>query len=232
MVVASVLLVVVLVAAFVGYGAYKVLVIDTPRYAKYWQDRAAETIKPGSISVLALGDSTFQAIGATKPQFGTVGRIVSYLEEQTGRPVHVKNLSVSGARAVNVANDQLARADFSTADVVVIAVGANDAIKKSDLSEFTTSIEKIAAAAPAEKTIMADVAMVKNRDKYQSVLDRERSKNNIASADLKAGFKGVTGSWRLSARDFFHPSDYGYQFWFKAFVPSLDQLIPELDKQR
>lgn len=217
-----------LVALLYGvWGALKVLVIDRNDYADFWRQRADEPIKKDAIRVVALGDSTFQALGASRPELGTVGRIVSYLEEKTGRPVHIQNLSVSGGRAADVANSQLPQADLDGADIVVVAVGANDTFKSTDLTEFERSIEKLASALPADKTILADVALVKQREDYQRIIGRVRAKHGITGANLKDGFSDAKQSWRLTARDFFHPSDYGYEFWFAAFQPALDELIAE-----
>lgn len=222
------LLIVVVLVVFVAYllgGVLQVLVIDKKRYARYWQKRAARPVPEGAIRLVALGDSTFQAIGATRPQLGTVGRVASHLRQTTGRPVHVTNLSVSGAKAVDVANRQLSKADFKSADIVIVAVGANDGLKQSDDTLFKQSIDKIVAAVPPEKTIMADVALVKNREHYQELLANARTKRKLIAANLSLAFSYVDHRRSLSARDFFHPSDYGYQIWFEAFRPGVDYLI-------
>lgn len=217
-----------LVVAAIGYvlwGVFKVLVIDIRDYAEYWKQQAARPVQSGDIRVVALGDSTFQAIGASRPELGTVGRIASYLEEETGRSVHVTNLSVSGAKVAEVVDNQLPQTDFSEVDLVIVAIGANDVNRSSDVGEFEENINKLASSLPAERTIMADVAMIKNRDSYQAALAEARHKYGIMAANLRDGFSDVKYPWRLSGRDFFHPSDYGYSFWFAGFKPAVDTMI-------
>ncbi|HET6622465.1 MAG TPA: SGNH/GDSL hydrolase family protein [Candidatus Saccharimonadales bacterium] len=215
----------VLVIIYVLAGVYRVLVIDTRAYAKFWRELADQPSKKDELTVVALGDSTFQAIGATQPLLGTVGLSADYIEKQTGRPIHINNFSVTGAKAQDVAESQLPQADLESADIVLVAVGANDALKESDLVVFESAIKQICEQLPANKSVMADVALVNHRRPYQKLLAKYRDQAGIYPADLSYSFGMVAQSWRLSARDFFHPSDYGYTFWFKAFQPALDKLI-------
>lgn len=214
-----------LFVGFILWGVASVLVIDRRGYARYWHRLRAAPVEEGALRLVALGDSTFQALGATRPMLGTVGRIAAYLEEQTGRRVHIDNVSVTGAKAADVVRDQLGRVDMAGADIVVIAVGANDALKMSDKAIFERAIEKIVAAVPADRTVMADVAMVRDRDAYQSLLAKYRDTAGIYRGDLQYGFKNVQRFRRLSGADFFHPSNYGYELWFTGFQPALDELI-------
>lgn len=222
-----VILLVLVILLYLAWGFYKVLVIDRKRYAEYWQARANELVEQNAVRLLALGDSTFQSIGATKPELGTVGRVAAYVEQETHRPVHVTNVSVWGAKAEDVVNDQLPRVDVDAADIIVVAVGANDAIQSTNLAEFRANVEKMVASLPQETVVMADVAGVKNREKYQDILDELRVERGLRRADLRWIFDQVKFSWQLSGRDFFHPSDYGYKFWLQAFQAGVDNVIEE-----
>lgn len=214
-----------LFVGFILWGVAKVIVFDRRGYARYWRRLRAEQVPDGAIRLVALGDSTFQALGATRPKFGTVGRIATHIEKQTGRQVHIDNVSVTGARAVDLVRDQLKLAHLDTADIVVVAVGANDALKQSDKAVFEKSIQEIVNAVPADRTVMADVAMVRDREGYQDVLSRHRERAGIYRGNLQYGFRNVQRFRRLSGGDFFHPSNYGYELWFNGFRPALDELI-------
>ncbi len=65
-------------------------------YAKYWQDKMNEPVASNAVRLVALGDSSVEAIGADRPMDGYVGRIARYIEATTGRPVHIANLSDGG----------------------------------------------------------------------------------------------------------------------------------------
>ena len=221
------LIVPLLIIGFVLWGVAQVLIIDRRTYARFWQRKRAEPVAPNAIHLVALGDSTFQGLGASRPMNGTVGRVARYLEEKTGRPVHIENFSVTGAKAIDVAMHQLPSIDVRAADVIIVAVGANDALKVRDINVFERSIDEIVQALPADRTIMADVAMVRDRDAYQTVLERLREKAKLRRGDIEAAFKAPVGSGRQIARDFFHPSDYGYEIWFEGFRLALDKLISD-----
>ena len=203
----------------------KVLVIDKRTYAHFWQKKRAEPVPPGAIHLVALGDSTFQGLGASRPMNGTVGRVARYIEEKTGRPVHIENFSATGAKAIDVAMHQLPSIDTVAADVIIVAVGANDALKLSDIDVFERSIDEIVQALPADRTIMADVAMVRDRDAYQTILERLREQAKLRRGDIEQAFRAPAKPKRQIAKDFFHPSNYGYEIWFEGFRPALDKLI-------
>lgn len=46
---------------------------------RYWCDRMREPVPPDAVGLVALGDSTVQAIGAERPLDGYVGRVADYL---------------------------------------------------------------------------------------------------------------------------------------------------------
>lgn len=222
-----IVLLVLAILLYLAWGFYKVLVIDKRNYALYWKKLAAQPTAPGAIRLLAMGDSTFQSMGASRPELGTVGRVATYLAEKTGRPVHVTNLSVSGATARAVVDNQLPHADVDAADIIIVAVGVNDVRRSVSLDDFQNAMRNLADQLPPQTTIMADVALVKNREQHQNILDEIRTKRGLRQADLGHAFVDAPSGRRLSGRDFFHPSDYGYTFWFRAFQPAVDDIIKE-----
>ena len=52
---------------YVLWGVAKVLVIDRRTYARFWRKKGAELAAANAIRLVALGDSTFQGLGATRP---------------------------------------------------------------------------------------------------------------------------------------------------------------------
>ena len=101
---------------------------------------------------VALGDSTAQGIGASRPERGYVGLIARRLAVATGRPVRVVNLSVSGARVRDVVADQLPKLAGLVPDVVTVAVGAND-IRDNQIGRFSADIDALVAGLPANAVV-------------------------------------------------------------------------------
>lgn len=58
-------------------------------FPQFWAANAKEPIPPNGLRLVALGDSATQAIGAASPMEGFVGRIATYMQAKTGRPVHI-----------------------------------------------------------------------------------------------------------------------------------------------
>src|SRR3954454_3357696 len=81
-----------IVAGYFGYLYIPVLygAATTPGY---WRGKANEPVPTGALRLVALGDSATQAIGATHPEDGFVGRIAAHAHAVTGRPVHIQNLA-------------------------------------------------------------------------------------------------------------------------------------------
>ena len=101
---------------FVGSNVY-LAARHAATFPKYWLDRANEPTAPNAIRLVALGDSIMQAIGADKPEDGIAGRVAGYLYDKTGRPVHVTNVSVSGATVQDIIAHQLPQYEWTCARI-------------------------------------------------------------------------------------------------------------------
>lgn len=205
---------------------YVRVLIQLPRYKRYWDKVSAESTPDDAVVLVALGDSLMQGMGADRPEEGLFGRIVDHVREETGRPVAARNLSISGAKVADIVNKQLPL--LPGADLYVITAGSNDSNRMSGLHTFEKNMDALLQKLPADKTILADIGYVGRRAPYQAVVEKLRSKYGIRAATLEASkFTHTTlkEKWRFLAKDFFHPSSYGYTFWFAAFQPALDELI-------
>ena len=197
----------------------------------YWAQRASQQPKPGAIIYLALGDSVANGIGASRPQNGYVGLIVHHIEEAARRPVHVINLSVTGATTADVLREQLPRIHGLHPDLVTLDVGANDINKKVPEETFIKNLNSILDALPAEKTIVSDLPTFARGPK-QSTLVRLNATihTDIAAHNMRLApiFDFTTSTihdWTTYGADFFHPSNKGHRNWFRAFETELDNVL-------
>lgn len=205
---------------------------DIPAYKEYWQDRLKETPENESIRLVALGDSAAQGIGADSPEEGFVGRIEQYIQQKTGKPVYVANISVTGAKVADVLENQLPRLKDLNPDIIVLSVSGNDANKQIDINGFKEDINKLYSGLPADKTIVSDVPGVDHREQYQPILLEAARKNNLRVAPVYEKFHPHDDEFSSYAGDFFHPSSKGYSYWFEAYRPHVDELIDELNLQK
>lgn len=192
---------------------------------RYWAQPRGE---PGGLLYVALGDSTAQGVGASRPERGYVGLLAQRLHADTGRAVQVINLSRSGARIDDVLVDQLARLRALQPDLVTIAIGGND-VRGYDRSTWIRQVDALTAALPAG-TIIADVPYFMHghweRDAQQAdTLTRSAREHGLDVVPLHEALRGEGWSAMVTqfAADFFHPNDRGHQVWAKAFWDSIEE---------
>jgi lysophospholipase L1-like esterase len=115
-------------------------------HQRYW---ARPRGRNGGLLYAALGDSAAQGIGASRPDRGYVGVLARRLENTTGRPVEVVNLSRSGARLADVLDAQLPALSAlrRVPDVVTVAIGGND-IVPYDRALFAEQADRLADGLP------------------------------------------------------------------------------------
>lgn len=201
-----------------------------PRHGRYWQALAGQPVPPNAIRLVALGDSTAQAIGAARPMDGLVGRAAAHLTAVTGRPVHVTNVSAGGATVADVVAGQLPGVDLGDADVVLVSVCSSDVSRRTQLDSFAAALADLVAALPPERTVISDVPLQPRRTDYQNVLARLADERGIIRADFAAAFhgdgwtSGGFGRLGIFAGDFRHLNGRGYGYWFSAFRPGLDVI--------
>ncbi len=190
------------------------------RARDFWSSAQGES---GGIVYVALGDSTAQGVGASRPDRGYVGLVAERLRHQSHQPVQVINLSVTGARVQDVLDKQLPVLRHLRADVVTVAIGAND-VRSYDADQFAASVQELTAALPPGSFI-ADVpwfmagAWEGNADEAGQVITQEASARGLVKVPLHHALRAR--GWSSMATDFaadwFHPNDRGYRAWADVF---------------
>lgn len=197
-----------------------------PLFVEYWQQKANEPIPPDAIRLVALGDSATQAIGASQPEEGFVGRIARYIQSQTARPVHITNLSVGGATAEEIVREQLPQIAVNEADIIIVA-SSSDMEAFRPVDNYRTNLKALLAALPADKTVISDLPLLPWRDTYQQVLQEEADALDITRADFAAAFNSARRfdifSWYVP-----HLNSRGYEIWFQAFLPGVERVMENM----
>ena len=196
------------------------------RARDYWSSPQGQ---PGGLLYVALGDSTAQGIGASRPERGYVGLLAERLRRQTHRPVRVVNLSVTGAKVMDVLRTQIPALRRLHPDVVTVAIGAND-VRSFDGPEFAQRMRLLTAELPVG-TLIADVPwfMSGSWEHHAIVAGQEIERDSAAhaltlvplyDAMLKRGWSSMLSDF---APDWFHPNDRGYVVWADAFWAAMNQ---------
>ncbi len=229
----------VILAIIVGLVAYVAISLlrlhfQVSNYQQYWSDLAATRPHEDAIIYAALGDSAAQGVGASQPLKGYVGLIAKDLEHQSGQPVHIINLGVSGAKTADITNVQLPKLkalNLPENSLVTVGAGAND-MADYEPAKFKTDLEKLYSQLPIQ-TIVADIpyfgsGLHKSREKFvleaNAIIHDAAKKYNLKLAKLHESTKNGD-SFGVHSYDFFHPSDKGYKNWYEAFRQVLRQKL-------
>ncbi len=198
-----------------------------------WQSQAKQTAEPGVLTYIALGDSGAQGIGASQPQKGYVGLLRTAIEEKSGTPIQMINISVSGAKVADVTASQIPQlADLKIDDktIITLSIGGNDAVHRNP--NFTKDIDTLFSQLP-KQTIVADVGYFgggryRSRESYVTevnpILHDAARKYGLTVVPLYQVTK-TRNSMRNNAIDIFHPSDRGYRNWYDAFWPEVQKQV-------
>jgi acyl-CoA thioesterase I len=199
-------------------------------YKNYWDKQNIQAAEANSLLYVALGDSTAQGIGASRPEKGYVGLLAKKIAENSGQSVRVINLSTTGAKIQDVINNQLPRLQQIQqlkGSIVTIEVGAND-LGVFDPARFNNQMEELLKQLPPQ-TIVADMpyfggGRANGREvdaKNASVIIRKlASSYSLRVATLHEVTK-QNDSILVYGADFFHPNNKGYVNWYKAFETAL-----------
>lgn len=199
-------------------------------YRSYWQKEAAKTPPAGALTYIAMGDSTAQGIGASSPRRGYVGLVAASLARESGKPVHVINISVSGAKVADAIKTQLSQlATLPKASYVTIEIGAND-MSVYDETKFRQEFSDLLGQLPAD-TYVSNVPSF--RGGRQGSLDKNAQAANRVIAELTLNqpnlrfvdLYAATSQQNLThfGADLFHPSNKGYKNWERAFTQEISK---------
>ena len=201
------------------------------RYAAEWEDANRRALEGGGPLWAVLGDSTAQGIGAPSWDEGYVGQLRRALDDGSGHRWRVVNFSRSGARAADVLDRQLPALEAldPPPDLVTCAIGANDIVRRTPLSDLLDQLRAIIGRLP-DKAVIATVpqGLSPGRTEAANRVIREAAP---AAGLLVADVWARTGPpWHGKfAPDGFHPGALGYADWAAAFAEVLGgALSPRL----
>lgn len=225
---------VMLIAILIAAVRLVFLARDVAGFKQFWDDAARAEPPENAVVYIALGDSAAQGIGASEPMKGYVGLVAKELEKRQGRPVHIVNMSVTGATIGSVREQQVPRLkEIKNLDeaVITIDIGANDVNRDlMDKGEFAKQLDSLFKELP-KHTIVADIpsfARTRFRKAESRIIEFNPIVHEVAE---KYGLK-VAPLYKYTARDkslstnssdIFHPSDRGYRNWANAYLEVLRQ---------
>jgi acyl-CoA thioesterase-1 len=195
-------------------------------HAAYWRQTAAEAEATSGPLWLVLGDSAAQAVGATDPADGYVGRVRAVLARRDGVPWRVINLSTAGSLTADVIAEQLPRLHGMpvTPELVSCNVGANDVLRTAP-RRLRSQLGEIAAGLPAGSVLLTLTAGLRGVGRsylgwLNAGIRTAAEQHGHRVADVERHF---VPPWRGKfSPDGFHPSAHGYADWASAVLAALE----------
>lgn len=234
-------------ALLAGLAIVLVIEIQLARAGSRLPDLDLVLDRPGTGGRLVwLGDSTAAGVGAGAPDGALPGQVAAGLDADArsvagpAAPVPaVTVLAVSGARVADVLADQVPKVAGLRPDLVLISVGANDAIHLTGRGTFRRNYEEVVRALPSGVPVVLlgvpDMgAIPRFRQPLRALsgwrgrrIDAEVRKVAGATGAVYVDIAGPTGPPfrrdpdRYFAADDFHPRDAGYALWADAVLKVL-----------
>jgi len=196
-------------------------------YREWWEhNNEAALVGSGPLWV-ALGDSTAQGIGASAPDRGYVGQLLTLLRERSGRPWRVVNLSVAGARVADVLRVQVPRLRelAGECELVTCAAGANDLLRLR-FGRVPAALEELISSLPPGSAI-ATIPQGLSRPRTRLLNEVVHQRAPAAGLRVADVWARTGPPWRgMFAPDDFHPNDAGYAAWCAAFADAVGLDAP------
>lgn len=198
-----------------------------------------------SLVYVALGDSTVEGIGATRPELNWVNRLNARLRSIYPAAT-VTNLGVAGATSEDVVAEQLAPAIDLRPQLVTLAVGPNDITGGVPVERFEHNVSVIFRRLAGESRavvvamLLPDLAVTPRFNgrpgeaevgratvRFNEVLRRKARAYGVTLVDLyDPSRREVPVRPELVAGDGYHPSDEGYARWAALVWEGLLERVP------
>lgn len=192
--------------------------------------------KNPTLRYIAAGDSSALGVGASTVESTYPYKIAQHLAAK--QYVIYKNIGVSGARLKDVREKQLAEIIAFDPDIVTISIGGNDidrlASKKYVLENFKYILSELTNKTDAQIYIanlpnFTGAKLIPHpyiwMIEYRSAPINEEIFNlesdRVKIANIHDFFGMAIDVPRTYSADYFHPSDYGYDLWTKAFLEKI-----------
>ena len=193
---------------------------------------------------VALGDSTVEGIGASRPELNYVSRLHARL--RTVYPeARVINLGVGGATSADVIVNQLERAIALAPRLLTLSIGPNDLTTRVPVETYEKNVDTILGrltretAAVVVANLLPDLVVTPRfktspeRDavgrltvRFNQALGRQGRAHGVELVDLYlASQREVPRRPELLWTDGYHPSDAGYARWAELVWQGVETRI-------
>lgn len=193
--------------------------------------------------VVAIGDSTIEGIGASKPEKAFAPLVYSSIKQGKKNAVF-HNLGKAGAKVQDVIINQLPKAIELKPNLILVSIGANDLMFSKRIFRFGKDFEFLLSTL-RQKTQAAlfvnnipDVTIVPIMPKlafpyyklmvlnFNYLIKKYTKIFGVYLIDLYKESRLFKEYKELISQDGLHPSDIGYAIWANAFITKIQSVLP------
>lgn len=188
--------------------------------------------------ILIIGDSTAVGVGASKPEDSIAGRVGALFPNAS-----IENLGVNGAKTHELI-PRLEALEGNRYDLIMVHIGGNDIVRRTDLSELAESIDRVLtlAISLSDNVTLTTTGSLgtskllplgtrwwfKNRTlEVRKIFIPAAEKHGVLYNDLfrePSNDPYAQNPKKYYAADLFHPSSDGYADWFSIISKSLNNI--------
>ena len=203
------------------------------------------------IYYVALGDSTVEGVGASKPSLSYVSRLHARLLARYPNS-RLKNLGNGGATSGDVVRRQLGPAIRFQPSLVTLSVGPNDITTGVPVDVYAENIDIIFSrlrhdtAALIVVNLLPDLAVTsrfagggqadlvgRQTAMFNETLARKAREHGVVLVDLyQPSREEVPRRAELLWKDGYHPSDAGYARWAELMWEDIDPRLVDCGSQQ
>ncbi len=195
------------------------------------------------LNVLALGDSSITAPGVVPIEAAWIRRIAE--DAARTHRVELVSVGVGGAKAADVLERQVPAALAHEPDIVIVSVGANDALRTTPLQRFEEDLEAIITAmldlTPSVGMVgIGDLGVIPRLPPFAQTYARVRARSFNNAITRVAARHGLPKSetwgplWEpfatdpggvIFTHDRFHASAHGHAIFAASMRPVMAELL-------
>ena len=191
---------------------------------------------------VAIGDSTVEGIGATKPNNAFCGLIFQAMQVRYAHATYY-NFGKAGAKVKEVLIRQAHKVIALKPDIIIVSIGANDIIQGTRTKRFNQRFYKLLLRLRKETNATIVVNNIPDMTvtsripgifhpllqrrvrQYNAIIQKQTTAAKGLLIDLYAHSTILRGITSFISPDGLHPSDTGYAVWASIVLTKLLPLL-------